>query len=68
MKISIPQIIMPIGTSFFTFRGMSYVFGVYNRDVPAQKNIFAVALYVSLFAQLVAGSFVTSKLGRNAPP
>ncbi len=58
MKINIPQIIMPIGISFFTFQGMSYVFDVYNRDVPAQKNIFAVALYISLFPQLVAGPIV----------
>lgn len=55
--ISIQQIIMPIGISFFTFQGMSYVFDVY-RGLPVQKNILNVALYISLFPQLVAGPIV----------
>ena len=37
---------------------MSYVIDVYRRTVPAQKNPLYVALYVSLFPQLVAGPIV----------
>ncbi len=55
--IVIQQIAMPIGISFFTFQGMSYVFDVY-RGLPIQKNILNVALYISLFPQLVAGPIV----------
>ena len=57
-NISIPEIVLPIGISFFTFQAMSYVIDVYRKDVPAQKNPFYVMLYVSLFPQLVAGPIV----------
>ena len=49
---------MPIGISFFTFQSMSYVIDVYRGKVAAQKNLLNVALYVSLFPQLVAGPIV----------
>ncbi len=55
---SIRQAAMPIGISFFTFQSMSYVIDVYRRKVPVQKNLLYVALYVSLFPQLVAGPIV----------
>lgn len=51
-------IVLPIGISFFTFQALSYVVDVYRREVPAQKNIFYVALYIALFPQLVAGPIV----------
>lgn len=55
--IELQHIALPIGISFFTFQGMSYVFDVY-KGLPIQKNILNVALYISLFPQLVAGPIV----------
>ncbi len=55
------NIILPIGISFFTFQGMSYVVDVYRKDVPVQKNIFKVGLYIVLFPQLIAGPIVRYK-------
>ncbi len=52
------NIALPIGISFFTFQLMSYVFDVYYGNAAAQKNPFYVALYVSLFPQLIAGPIV----------
>ena len=49
---------LPIGLSFFTFQGLSYVIDVYRDDVPVQKNPLHIALYISLFPQLVAGPIV----------
>lgn len=49
--------VLPIGISFFTFQSISYVIDVY-RGVPVQKNLAYVALYVSLFPQLIAGPIV----------
>jgi alginate O-acetyltransferase complex protein AlgI len=49
---------LPIGISFFTFQAMSYVIDVYRRDAEVQKNPVNVALYISLFPQLVAGPIV----------
>lgn len=55
------HIVLPIGISFFTFQGMSYVVDVYRKQVPAQKNLFKVALYITLFPQLIAGPIVRYK-------
>ena len=49
---------LPIGISFFTFQAMSYVFDVALGRGEVQKNPFNVALYVSLFPQLIAGPIV----------
>ncbi len=51
-------IALPIGISFYTFQAISYNIDVYRGDVPAQKNPLKLALYISLFPQLVAGPIV----------
>ncbi len=56
--LPVPELTLPIGISFFTFQGLSYVIDVYRGDTPAQKNPLHVALYISLFPQLVAGPIV----------
>lgn len=57
-NISIPNIVLPIGISFFTFQGLSYVLDIYNGNAQVQKNPLNVALYISLFPQLIAGPIV----------
>lgn len=57
-QFAIPQIILPIGISFFTFQGMSYVIDLYRGEVPVQKNILKLGLYIALFPQLIAGPIV----------
>ena len=49
---------LPIGISFFTFHSISYIVDIYRKKVVPQKNIFDLALYISLFPQLVAGPIV----------
>ena len=44
-SFALREIILPIGISFFTFQGMSYVIDVYRKDVPAQKNIFKLCCF-----------------------
>lgn len=58
---AIPEIILPIGISFYTFQLISYVIDVYRGDVPAQKNFATLLLYVSLFHQCIAGPIVRYK-------
>ncbi|WP_096466814.1 MBOAT family O-acyltransferase [Aneurinibacillus soli] len=48
---------LPIGISFYTFHAMSYVVDVY-RSRNSQKNLFNLALYITLFPQLVAGPII----------
>ena len=67
-NIIIPEIALPIGISFFTFQGMSYVIDVYRQDYKlkddgtrydlVQKNPINLALYISMFPQLIAGPIV----------
>ncbi len=57
----IPQIILPIGISFYTFQLLSYVIDVYRKEVSAQKNFFWLLLYSSLFHQCIAGPIVCYK-------
>ena len=54
----IVEIALPIGISFFTFQLMSYAFDAYYGKATVQKNPFRVALYISLFPQLIAGPIV----------
>ena len=56
--ITPPEVVMPIGISFYTFQAMSYVVDVYRRQVSAERNPLNVALYISLFPQLIAGPIV----------
>ena len=54
----LPQIILPLGISFFTFQTMSYSIDVYRKDVRAERNLIDFAAYVSMFPQLIAGPIV----------
>ena len=56
--IEMDPVALPLGISFFTFQAMSYVIDVYRRHVALQKNPVDLALYVSLFPQLIAGPIV----------
>ena len=58
LSIPVPRIRLPIGISFFTFQGLSYVIDVYRNKKYVQKNLFSVLLYISFFPQLIAGPIV----------
>jgi len=49
------HIILPVGISFYTFHGMSYVFDIYNGKVVPRKNFVNYSVFVSYFPLLVAG-------------
>ncbi len=56
--ISLKDISLPIGISFYTFQALSYVIDVYRGDIGVQKNPIYLALYISFFPQLIAGPIV----------
>lgn len=56
--IAIPAIPLPLGISFFTFHALSYLIDVARGQVDVQRSPFRLALYISLFPQLVAGPIV----------
>ncbi len=54
----IPNIILPIGISFYTFQLISYVVDVYRGEIHAQPVFWKLLLYSSLFHQCIAGPIV----------
>lgn len=54
-------VVLPLGISFFTFHGMSYVIDVYRKTTVPQENPLTLALYVSFFPQLIAGPIIRYK-------
>lgn len=51
-------ILLPVGVSFYTFHGISYVVDVYRGKLKQPMSLMVVALYVVFFPQLVAGPIV----------
>jgi alginate O-acetyltransferase complex protein AlgI len=49
------SIALPVGISFYTFHGMSYVFDIYRGQQKPVKNFVDYAVFVSFFPLLVAG-------------
>ena len=56
--LKIPEIVLPIGISFYTFQGLSYCIDVYRDEKIVQKDPLNLALYISMFPQLIAGPIV----------
>ncbi|MDE5753633.1 MAG: MBOAT family protein [Oscillospiraceae bacterium] len=61
LNFPVPEIALPIGISFFTFQAMSYVIDLYRNEIPVQKNLFRLVLYITFFPQLIAGPIVKYK-------
>jgi len=57
-ELPFADIVLPIGISFFTFHGISYVVDVYRKDVEVCRRPVDMALYMSFFPQLVSGPIV----------
>ncbi|MBO6039904.1 MAG: MBOAT family protein, partial [Oscillospiraceae bacterium] len=51
-------IVLPIGISFFTFQGMSYVIDTYRDPEAGTRDFLKLLLYISFFPQLIAGPIV----------
>ena len=49
------KIILPVGISFYTFHGLSYVIDIYNNKIKPERNFIDYAVFVSFFPLLVAG-------------
>lgn len=49
------NVILPVGISFYTFHGLSYVIDIYLKRIKAEYNFIDYSLFVSYFPLLVAG-------------
>lgn len=58
LSLPLPGIALPVGISFFTFQGLSYVIDVYRDETLVSRDLLKLALYISFFPQLIAGPIV----------
>ena len=49
------NVVLPVGISFYTFHGLSYVIDIYKNRIQAEKNFVDYSVFVSFFPLLVAG-------------
>ncbi len=49
------NVILPVGISFYTFHGLSYVIDIYNGKIKHEHDFVNYSLFVSFFPLLVAG-------------
>lgn len=53
--LPIPAFLLPVGISFYTMQALSYLFDVYRKKIPADRNPLRIALYMSFFPQIMEG-------------
>lgn len=49
------KVILPVGISFYTFHGLSYIIDIYQKRIKAEQSFVDYAVFVSFFPLLVAG-------------
>lgn len=49
------KLILPVGISFYTFHGLSYIIDIYYKRIKTERNFVDYSLFVSYFPLLVAG-------------
>lgn len=59
--LNVPNILLPIGISFYTFHGLSYITDVYRGTTQPQRKLSDLSLYIAFFPQLVAGPIIRYK-------
>ncbi len=59
------KLMLPIGLSFYVFQSLGYCIDVYREEIPAERNFFKHALFVSYFPQILQGPI--GSYGRLAP-
>lgn len=57
-KSAYTDIVLPIGISFFTFQGISYILDVHRGQNQVERNLIRLGLYIAFFPQLVAGPII----------
>lgn len=59
-KLSLAEVFLPLGISFFTFHQITYLFDTFNRIIPRVK-FRDYTLYIAFFPQLIAGPIVRAR-------
>jgi D-alanyl-lipoteichoic acid acyltransferase DltB (MBOAT superfamily) len=59
-QLEIPDIILPLGISFFTFQKIAWLVDSYRKET-AEPNFLHYALFITFFPQLIAGPITHHK-------
>ena len=67
------DLVLPLGISFYTFQGISYVVDIYRKELSGKQSYLDVILLIAFFPHLVAGPIVRAKeflpqLQKNVDP
>ncbi|GAA5195686.1 MBOAT family protein [Rugosimonospora acidiphila] len=57
-RVPVLRIALPIGISFFTFHGLSYILDVYRGSRSPQRSLVRFTMYIAMFPQLISGPIV----------
>ncbi|MBQ9568073.1 MAG: MBOAT family protein [Lachnospiraceae bacterium] len=57
-SLSVPEIALPLGISFYTFQILSYEADVYKKRIPYDRSLIDLGAYILMFPQLIAGPIV----------
>lgn len=60
-NFSLKDIALPLGISFITFQGISYIVDIYRGDASPKQNPLEVALYITFFPKVVSGPIIKYK-------
>lgn len=60
-RLPLPNVILPIGISFYVFQSISYLVDLWRQDSPVRARFVHVAAYIALFPQLIAGPILRFK-------
>ena len=53
--VTVAHFILPLGISFYSFKAISYLMSVYRNECSPQKNYIDLALFISIFPEVIAG-------------
>lgn len=58
ISISHPELSLPIGISFYTFKNLSYIFDICQKKIHAQKKLLPFMVYSTMFPHMTAGPII----------
>ncbi len=58
VSVAAPNVVLPVGISFYTFVTLSYTLDVYRRTLAPPRSFLDYALLVTFFPHLVAGPII----------
>lgn len=61
LTVELPELLLPIGISFYTFQAVSYLADVYTGTIQESRSFIDFGTYLSMFPQLIAGPIVQYK-------